>query len=95
MKLFKKWKKARGEIDMTPFPEKRCKDFVPLIPSGHQKKTEELETVIKAVEEPEKEYSPKLVKIYEENFPGKHAVWRGKFTKQFTVWADKEDDSKD
>lgn len=42
-------------------------------------------------------YSPEKVKKYEETYPGKHAIWRGNYTKQFVKWAEKpiENDSKD
>jgi len=84
MKFLKKLKrKLKGEVDMTPLEPTPMKDFVDLreIKSKYQEPKEE------------EKYSPELIKKFEEEFPGKHAVWRGNYTKQFTSWAEKQNDS--
>lgn len=80
MKFLKKLKrKLKGEVDMTAYP-KQAQDFVDL-------REEKKRIIMEKVEEFNKEYSPELIEQYEQENPGKHAIWRGNYTKQFVAWA--------
>ena len=87
-------KKAKGVVTMTPFPIKECQDYVPFdsIPTKDTKELKEL--LEKQAEEEQFSSTPKEINKFEEENPGKHAIWRGNFTKQFKVWAG-QIDSKD
>jgi len=98
MKLFRKLKKkVKGEVDMTPI-ESKPHDFVSFqsISSKYSKKKEEIDELVekqeeKDIEEESFSATPAQIKAFEEEFPGKHAVWRGNFTKGFKTWCAKND----
>ena len=84
MNLLKRLKKrAKGVVIMTPLP-KTCQDYVPIAVEESKALKEALD---KQAEEESFSATPKEINKYEEENPGKHAIWRGNFTKQFKVWA--------
>lgn len=99
MNLLKKLKKRRkGVVDMTPIkytkPERDNMIYSDVVGYVEKKKAkevslEDLQEELKdsLEEELKKTYSPELVKQFEEENPGKHAKWRGNWTKQFITWA--------
>jgi len=84
MKFLRKLKARRkGEINMTPLPKKMLQGIV-IFDKEADKKARIISKEIKELAE--ESYSPDLIEQFEKENPGKHAMWRGSWTKQFTTW---------
>lgn len=75
---------------MTPLPKKKAiQDIVIFEDKKADKKIRKMNKEIKDLAEKQEEvsYSKELIDKWENLNPGKHAIWRGNYTKQFVAWA--------
>jgi len=94
MKFIKKLKaKRKGEILMTPLPKKDIKSYVSFEEEKLIKESKKVSKEIKEIiiDDEDMSYSPELVQAYQQENPTKNAIWRGKYTKQFKLWAEDAD----
>lgn len=93
MKFIKKLKARRkGEINMTPLPKKETLQPFVYFEDNKTKETNKISKEIKElITDEDVSYPPELIKEYQDENPDKHAIWRGKYTKQFVKWAENAD----